>query len=112
MTMHEHRIELKELTANCIRRFANSDVELYGNKALQDYYSDEDETILFRTFDEWVNMGYKVNKGEKACKFWGVPQNFEIRDKKNPAKIESIGTFCPIIFKFSELQVTKIENLR
>lgn len=112
MTMHEHRIELKEISIIANRQTINSETELYGNKALEEYYADGDEKILFRTFDEWVKIGYKINKGEKAFKFWGVPQDFEIRNEKDPSKIESIGSFCPIVFKFSENQVYKIENLR
>jgi len=113
MTMQQHRTILKEICATQLRH--SIETEFYNesvNSKLQDYYSDGDESVLFRTFEEWVNLGYRIKKGEKAFCFWGTPEDFEIRNEKDPSKIESIGSFYPVVFKFSEIQVYKPEYLR
>jgi hypothetical protein len=108
MTMQEHRKELKELCVKLNNRQANSVEELHGNRALAEWYADENSNVIFRTFEEWNTLGYKILKGQKGFAFWGHPQEFDIRDKKNPSKIKEVGVYCPIVFKFSQNQVTKI----
>lgn len=113
MTYSQHRADLKNLCAHQLNQEADEiGVNDSINRKLEKFYAHGDETVLFRTFEEWTKMGYKIVKGQKAFKFWGVPQEFEIRNEKDPTKIDGIGSFCPIIFKFSENQVSKTENLR
>ncbi|HLP03853.1 MAG TPA: hypothetical protein VK152_00350 [Paludibacter sp.] len=113
MTYSQHRANLKEVCKNQILSNIDSVEHRESvNKKLEKHYSGGDETLLFRTFEEWEKMGYRVTKGEKAFLFWGVPEDFEIRNPNDPAKIESVGTYFPIIFKFSEKQVYNHQNLR
>lgn len=113
MTYSQHRANLKTVCSNLATA---QDAEVTENesvnKKLEKFYAQGDESVLFITFEEWANLGYRILKGSKAFEFWGAPEEFEIRDKKNPSKIESIGSYCPIIFKFSEHQVERPENLR
>lgn len=113
MTYSQHRADLKNICAYNLQQPAHEiGVNDTINRKLERFYSGGDETVLFRTFEEWTKMGYKVLKGERGFKFWGIPQDFEIRNPNDPSKIESIGSYCPIVFKFSESQVIRYENLR
>lgn len=111
MTYSQHRADLKNICQiNLKQQTEEIGLSESINKKLQLYYSSGDETVLFRTFEEWVKMGYTVKKGSKAFKFWGTPEEFEIRNPKDPSKVEGIGSFCPVVFKFSENQVYNSQN--
>lgn len=113
MTYSQHRANLKQICAT-FKTEAEQAAEHKetANKRLEKMYSEGDETVLFRSFEEWEKLGYRVIKGSKAFVFWGTPQDFEIRDEKDNSKIKEVGTFFPIVFKFSENQVYRPENLR
>lgn len=113
MTYSQLRANLKEICSTDLQQAP----DLIGvndsvNKKLEVFYSKGDDSVLFRTFEEWQKLGYKVSKGEKAFLFWGTPQEFEIRNPNDPSKIESVGSYCPVVFKFSENQVYNPLNLR
>ena len=113
MTYSQHRANLKNICSTELQQ-ATEEIGVNDsvNRKLEKFYAQGDESVLFRTFEEWKNLGYKILKGSKAFEFWGTPQEFEIRNEKDPSKVESIGSYCPVIFKFSENQVYRPENLR
>lgn len=113
MTYTERRQELKDICQSLLN-VSSEDVGTNNsvNKKLELMYADGDETVLFRTFEEWVKMGYLINKGAKAFLFWGTPQEFEIRKPEDITKIVGVGSYCPVIFKFSENQVSHPQNVR
>lgn len=113
MTYSQHRANLKSICSTELQQ-ATEEIGVNDsvNKRLEKFYANGDESVLYRTFEEWSKMGYKIIKGSKAFEFWGTPEEFAIRSKEHPEKVESIGSYCPVIFKFSENQVEKIENLR
>lgn len=105
----EHRQELKVISKN-LNQVGTVDERM--NKKLEKFYSHVNDDIKFRTFEDWNSLGYKVKKNEKAYKFWGKPVDFEIRNLQDNRYITDIGSYFPIIFKFSENQVYKLDNLR
>jgi hypothetical protein len=113
MTYSQHRVDLKNICQDVLKQATDEiGVNDSVNSKLEKFYADGDESVLFRTFEEWIKMGYIINKGAKAFKFWGVPQEFEIRNPEDSSKVNGIGSWCPIIFKFSEHQVSNPQNVR
>lgn len=104
MKMHEHRDFLKNL---CQPFFAEVESKKVNsiNEALAAFYAvDFAEVLIFKTYEEWGKDGFFVKKGEKAFLFWGMPEEKAKYD--NNGKIISVYSFCPISFKFNQLQVS------
>ncbi len=59
------------------------------------------DTQTLKTFNQWINEGFHVKKGEKALLLWAKPLHVQ----KNEPKPEDGPAFFPVVYLFSNLQV-------
>jgi hypothetical protein len=64
----------------------------------------------FKSYRQWKNEGYQVNKGEKAFLLWAKPKQINKPMEENPTdeEWEEMLKFFPIAYLFSNAQVTEI----
>jgi hypothetical protein len=86
MTYTQHRANLKNVcsilaTADSAEITQNQST----NKKLELFYSNGDDSVLFRTFEEWQNLGYKVLRLETL---------------KTPKKFKILGVTAQLFLNF------------
>lgn len=78
---------------------------------IDDFYTDS-QNQTFNTFNEWLNQGFKVKKGEKAFLVWGRKRkNNQDQESKEPkTEDEKVFSFYPLCYLFSNAQVEPIKK--
>lgn len=64
----------------------------------------------FKSYRQWKNEGYQVNKGEKAFLLWAKPKQINKPMEESPTdeEWEEMLKFFPIAYLFSNAQVIEI----
>lgn len=71
------------------------------NERLAEMYEEEGHEEL-NTFRQWLKLGYKVKKGEKALLLWGRPRRVKQDESDDEFK------FFPVCYVFSEQMVEPV----
>lgn len=78
------------------------------NEYIIDFYMKQTEGITeFNTFNQWLNKGYAVKKGEKAFIIWGSPVKGKPQEATDPSDEYK---YFPVCYLFSNLQVERRAN--
>ena len=99
--MIEKRNHLKEVSGSAAILVEMGAVDSI-NEGIKMIYAEDGHTEL-KTFNQWINEGFHVKKGEKAFLLWAKPLHVQ----KNEPKPDG-APFFPIIYLFSNLQVETI----
>lgn len=76
------------------------------NDIIADSYRNRTGATVFKTLKQWNQLGYRVNKGEKAFTLWGRKKEVkEKKENKQDSDNEVDYEFYPIAFLFSDQQV-------
>jgi len=75
------------------------------NSVLLDWYTNE-EHQEFNSFKRWIQLGYKVKKGEKAFFIWSKPK--KAQDKNENSEKEEYSFFS-LAYLFSNAQVEPLK---
>lgn len=80
------------------------------NDAIMETLYKDDTNKEFKSYRQWKNEGYQVNKGEKAFLLWAKPKQINKPMEENPSdeEWEEMLKFFPIAYLFSNAQVTEI----
>lgn len=80
------------------------------NDAIMETLYKDDTNKEFKSYRQWKNEGYQVNKGEKAFLLWAKPKQINKPIEENPTEKEweEMLKFFPIAYLFSNAQVTQI----
>ena len=101
------KAELIELSAQMRKKVESGQYETI-NQALIAHYAASGHTEL-HTFNEWLMLGYKVKKGEKALLLWSKKRTREkaqTEAQKQDEETKSVS-FHSVAYLFSNLQVEK-----
>jgi len=100
----EKRSHLKELSGDAAV-MVQAGIVSNVNEGIKLIYAKEGHTEL-KTFNQWLNDGLQVKKGEKAFLLWSKP----LYVLKNEPKPEHGAPFFPVFYVFSNLQVEPIKK--
>lgn len=80
------------------------------NDAIMETLYKDDTHKEFKSYRQWKNEGYQVNKGEKAFLLWAKPKQINKPMEESPTEEEweEMLKFFPIAYLFSNAQVTEI----
>lgn len=80
------------------------------NDAIMETLYKDDTNKEFKSYRQWKNEGYQVNKGEKAFLLWAKPKQINKPMEESPTdeEWEEMLKFFPIAYLFSNAQVTEI----
>ena len=88
--------------------------ELGVNEYLIREYMAESGANHFKTFKQWKDEGYGVNKGESAFRVWSAPfkakKKIEAPAYREAETLEQKYRFFGMCCLFNELQVSKIDD--
>ncbi len=102
--MLEKRSHLKDLSGDAAV-MVEMGIVTNVNEGIKLLYAKEGHNEL-KTFNQWLNDGYHVRKGEKALLLWSKP----LYVLKNEPKPEHGASFFPVVNLFSNLQVEPIQT--
>jgi hypothetical protein len=78
------------------------------NEALVEMYRNEGHEEI-HSFRKWRELGFTVNKGEKALLLWGQPRQAHNQEKKQDNENDEFK-FWPLAYVFSNKQVRRLHE--
>jgi len=98
---NEARQQLKELS-QVVKPMVKVGAFDTVNQAIIETAYKKDEHQIFKKFNQWLNEGKRVKKGEKGFPVWARPR--EMKKEEHP-NIDDDFSFFPICYLFSNAQV-------
>lgn len=117
----QKRANLKALSADLKMAAVMNGIDLSVNELLKLYYEKQGHRNL-KTFRQWKQLGYMINKGAQALLIWSEPTkakdnskedgqlnvSFDTPESAGKTKNLSEAKFFHMCYLFSESQVTKM----
>jgi hypothetical protein len=106
--MQAKRQALKDLSRQAMKLIEMEQASTV-NEALVMMYAEQGHTEI-HSFKKWMELGYCVQKGEKALLLWGEPKKAQKQEKVNDGDPDEFK-FFPLAYVFSQKQVAPLKEL-
>lgn len=109
LTFKQKKDALKSLSAS-LRPLVNNGTHKSINSALIAHYVVNHDLRYLRTYDDWVQRGFKPKRGQDYFLIWGRPKKIILDKDKGNLKEGDLMDFFPVCFMYSECQIEPINK--